>query len=53
MLASQKFVFKSAEVIFDVKKHKNTLPGKEEHLKEALEESRQDGTQGNQNTIIP
>jgi hypothetical protein len=27
VLASQKFVLKSAEVIFDVKKHKNTLPG--------------------------
>ncbi len=33
VLASQKFVLKSAEVIFDVIKHKNTLPGNEELLK--------------------
>jgi hypothetical protein len=52
VLASQKFVLKSAEIIFDVIKHKNTLPGKEELLKEALE-SRQHRMQGNQNTIIP
>ncbi len=51
MLASQKFVLKFAEVIFDVKKHKNTLPGNEELLKEVLE-SLQHGMQGSQNTII-
>ncbi len=38
-LVSQKFVLKSAEVIFDVKKHKNTLPGNEELLQEVLEKS--------------
>ncbi len=42
VLASQKFVLKSAEVMFDVKKHKNTLPGKEELCKEEKKYSKVD-----------
>jgi hypothetical protein len=52
VLASQKFVLKSAEVIFDVKKHTKTLPGKEALLKEVVK-SRQHRMQGNQNILLP